>query len=196
MECDALAVVPQYYPAMITAQMHDPLPLRLRIATMGAGMHAPELVAAVRDVLGAEPILGYGQTEAGNYIAYLRGEEQLRHPRACGRPLPQFDVQVVDKHGKPVAPGIAGELCVRGPSVLSAYWRNPEATGEALRGGWLHTGDIVAMDEFGLITMMGRSKELIKTGGENVYPKEVEAVLFAWPIASCSAYRMIIGARP
>lgn len=189
MQCTALGVVPQFYPDMIAMQKRDPLPLSLKLVTMGGGMHAPELVAEVRDVLGAEPILGYGQTEAGNYIAYIKGEEQIRHPKACGRALPQFDVRVVDSEDNPLPIGSVGELCVRGPSVLNAYWRNPEATETTLRGGWLHTGDLVQLDEHGLITMMGRSKELIKTGGENVYPKEVEAVLFEHPaIADCVVF--------
>lgn len=189
LRCTALGVVPQFYPDMIAAQKSDPLPLTLQLVTMGGGMHAPELVAEVRAILGAEPILGYGQTEAGNYIAYIKGAEQLRHPKACGRPLPQFDVRVVDSDDNPLPIGAVGELCVRGPSVLNAYWRNPEATETALRGGWLHTGDLVQLDAHGLITMMGRSKELIKTGGENVYPKEVEAVLFEHPaIADCVVF--------
>ena len=189
LRCDALAVVPQLYGGMIEAQTRDSLPLNLRIVTMGGGMHIPELVEQVRAVLGADPILGYGQTEAGNYIAYLRGEEQLRHPKACGRPLPQFDVRVVDADDNPLPVGGVGELTVRGPSVLSGYWRNPQATADAMRGDWLHTGDIVMLDGEGLITMMGRSKELIKTGGENVYPKEVEAVLLEHPaIADCAVF--------
>jgi acyl-CoA synthetase (AMP-forming)/AMP-acid ligase II len=189
LRCTALGVVPQFYPDMIAAQKSDPLPLTLRLVTMGGGMHPPELVAEVRDVLGAEPILGYGQTEAGNYIAYIKGAEQLRHPKACGRALPQFDVRVVDADDNPLPIGAVGELCVRGPSVLDAYWRNPEATEIVLRGGWLHTGDLIQLDKQGLITMMGRSKELIKTGGENVYPKEVEAVLFEHPaIADCVVF--------
>ena len=189
LECTALAVVPQLYPQLIADQRRDPLPLSLRRVTMGGGMHAPELVAEVQEVLGAEPILGYGQTEAGNYIAYLMGSEQLRHPKACGRAIPQFDFRAVDENDNPLPLGATGELCVRGPSLLSGYWRNPEATAATVRDGWLHTGDLVRLDEHGLLTLVGRAKELIKTGGENVYPREVEAVLLEHPaIADCVVF--------
>ncbi len=187
--CDMLGIAPQLLPAMVEAQRRDPLPLALRTVTMGGGMHRPQLVEEVRAVLGCEPILSYGQTEAGNFVACLRGEEQIAHPKSCGRPTPQFDIRIMGEGDRPLPVGEVGELCLRGPSVLTGYWRNPEATQSALRGGWLHSGDLAMVDEHGLITLMGRSKELIKTGGENVYPKEVEAVLLAHPdIADCAIF--------
>ncbi|TNE42978.1 MAG: hypothetical protein EP341_11650, partial [Sphingomonadales bacterium] len=78
-------------------------------------------------------------------------------------------------------PGEEGEICMRGPSVMLGYWRNPEATEAALGHGWLRSGDLGTMDKNGLVYLLGRSKELIKTGGENVYPAEVDAVFAAMP---------------
>jgi len=189
LRCDMLGIAPQLLPAMIEGQRSDPLPMALRTVTMGGGMHRPQLVEDVRALLGCEPILSYGQTEAGNFVACLYGEEQIAHPQACGRAMPQFDICIMDADGRPLPVDQVGELCLRGPSILLGYWRNPEADQSALRGGWLHSGDLAAVDDRGLITLMGRSKELIKTGGENVYPKEVEAVLLSHPdIADCAIF--------
>jgi Acyl-CoA synthetases (AMP-forming)/AMP-acid ligases II len=88
---------------------------------------------------------------------------------------------VLDPDGNQLPPGEEGELCLRGPSVMLGYWRNPEASQAALGHGWLRTGDLGTMDERGLGYLLGRAKELIKTGGENVYPAEVDAVFAAMP---------------
>lgn len=91
------------------------------------------------------------------------------------------DVQVTNEEGRPCAIGEVGELCVRGSHIFSGYWQNDAETAKVLRGGWLHTGDLAYMDEDGDYAIVGRKKEMIITGGENVYPQEVEQCLLAHP---------------
>jgi fatty-acyl-CoA synthase len=121
-----------------------------------------------------------GQTEASLLIASNRisqkGETEWRKV-----PTPLLDVQVIDEDGQSSPPGEAGELIVRGPSVMSGYLNNPEATAEVFADGWLHTGDLVRRHEDGTLVFADRRKYLIKTGGENVYPAEVEAAVSSHP---------------
>jgi fatty-acyl-CoA synthase len=97
--------------------------------------------------------------------------------------LPPFftDVQLVDEQDRPVPTGQRGEICVRGPNVMKGYWNRPDATAEAIRNGWFHTGDVGMADEDGYIYVVDRKKDMIISGGENVYPAEVEAVLYRHP---------------
>jgi long-chain acyl-CoA synthetase len=96
-------------------------------------------------------------------------------------------VRIADADDRDVPAGTAGEILVRGDSVMSGYWRNPEASADALRGGWLHTGDVGELDSRGLLTLRDRSKDLIISGGSNIYPREVEEVLLRHPgVAECA----------
>ena len=90
-------------------------------------------------------------------------------------------VRVADEHDRPLPPGEIGEVLVQGDSVMAGYWRNPEATAAALRGGWLHTGDVGTLDAEGFLTLKDRSKDLVISGGSNIYPREVEEVLLTAP---------------
>jgi fatty-acyl-CoA synthase len=124
---------------------------------------------------------GYGLTEAGPNTFWLPPEDVQRKPGAVGFPLFHIDVKVVRPDGVQCPPGEAGELIIRGPHVCDGYWNNPEATAEAIRAGWLHTGDLARRDAEGYYTIVGRLKDMIISGGENVYPAEVESVLHAHP---------------
>jgi len=130
---------------------------------------------------------GYGLTEAGPNTFWLPPEDVQRKPGAVGFPLFHIDVQVVGEDGRECPPGEAGELIIRGPHVCDGYWNNPEATAEAIRDGWLHTGDLARRDEEGYYTIVGRLKDMIISGGENVYPAEVESVLHAHPTVAEAA---------
>jgi fatty-acyl-CoA synthase len=130
---------------------------------------------------------GYGLTEAGPNTFWLPPEDVQRKPGAVGFPLFHIDVQVVRDDGSACAPGEAGELVIRGPHVCDGYWNNPEATAEAIRDGWLHTGDLARRDQEGYYTIVGRLKDMIISGGENVYPAEVESVLHAHPAVAEAA---------
>lgn len=124
---------------------------------------------------------GYGLTEAGPNTFWLPAEDVRRKPGAVGFPLMHVDVQVVDEVSAACAPGRPGELLIRGPHVTPGYWNNPQATAEAIRDGWLHTGDLAVRDEEGYYTIVGRLKDMIISGGENIYPAEVESVLYRHP---------------
>jgi fatty-acyl-CoA synthase len=122
----------------------------------------------------------YGQTEAGP-VATLRPRDVLRKPTSVGRPAVNVDVRIVDPEDRDVAPGETGEVVCRSEYTMLGYWRMPEATAETLRGGWLHTGDLATVDDEGFLHVAGRVKELIKCGGENIFPAEVERCLLEHP---------------
>lgn len=124
---------------------------------------------------------GYGLTEAGPNTFWLPPEEVRRKPGAVGYPLMHVDVRIVDEAGEDRGAGEVGELLVRGPHVCAGYWEDPEATAAAIRGGWLHTGDLAERDAEGCVRIVGRAKDVIISGGENIYPAEVESALAAHP---------------
>jgi acyl-CoA synthetase (AMP-forming)/AMP-acid ligase II len=155
----------------------------LTAVMFGASSVPPDLVARFARVFaGRIPMgTGYGMTETTSSFARISGQEYLDHPDSVGRPFPVYDVKIVDEHGEEMATGTAGELWVRGPSVVPGYWRNPEATAAAFTNGWHHTGDIARLDDTGRIYPVDRKKDIIIRGGENVYCVEVEAVIHAHP---------------
>ncbi|GAB4477065.1 MAG: long-chain fatty acid--CoA ligase [Anaerolineae bacterium] len=122
---------------------------------------------------------GYGLTEAGPNTFWLPPEDVRRKPGAVGYPLFHVDVRVVRPDGSECSPGEAGELLIRGPHVTPGYWNNPQATAETIVNGWLHTGDLARRDEDGCYSIVGRLKDMIISGGENIYPAEVESVMHA-----------------
>jgi len=124
---------------------------------------------------------GYGLTEAGPNTFWLPAADVRRKPGAVGFPLMHVDVRVVHPDGSECAPDEPGELLIRGPHVTPGYWNNPAATAEAIRDGWLHTGDLAARDAEGYTTIVGRLKDMIISGGENVYPAEIESVMYRHP---------------
>lgn len=130
---------------------------------------------------------GYGLTEAGPNTFWLPVEEVKTKPGAVGYPLFHVDVRLVNPHDEDLGPGEIGELLIRGPHVFSGYWKDPGATAETMRAGWLHTGDLASYDQEGAFSIVGRLKELIISGGENVYPAEIESVLHAHPAVAEAA---------
>jgi len=100
---------------------------------------------------------------------------------SVGTAFPELDVMIADADDNPMAVGEGGEILVRGATVMNGYWRNPEATAETLRGGWLHTGDMGSLDADGYLTLMDRAKDLVISGGSNIYPREIEEVLLQHP---------------
>jgi fatty-acyl-CoA synthase len=124
---------------------------------------------------------GYGLTEVGVNCFSLAPEDALRKAGSVGRPVFHSRARTVDDRDADVTPGSVGELALAGPHVCSGYWKRPEATQEARRGGWWHTGDLVRQDDEGFYYIVGRKKEMYISGGENVYPTEVEGVLANHP---------------
>jgi fatty-acyl-CoA synthase len=120
---------------------------------------------------------GYGLTEVGVNCFSLAPEDELRKAGSVGRPVFHSRARIVDEQDHDVAPGRIGELVLAGPHVCSGYWQRPDATAEVWRGGWWHTGDLVRCDDDGYYYIVGRKKDMYVSGGENVYPAEVEGVL-------------------
>ncbi len=117
---------------------------------------------------------GYGMTETAPAITVLRAEDALRKLGSCGKPMFHLDVRVVDPEGRTLQAGETGEVVVRGPNVIREYWRRPEATAEAIVDGWFHTGDMGYYDDEMYLYLIDRKKDMYISGGENVYPAEVE----------------------
>jgi fatty-acyl-CoA synthase len=175
-------------PTMYQLLLRDPsLPHRdltaWRIGLFGAApMPASAVQAAIAALPHVELIQACGQTEGGPGGIYCTAEEVRARPDASGRSaLFNTEARVVDPHGNDVEPGGTGELTLRGETVMKEYWRNPAATAEALRDGWLHTGDLATIDQDGYITLVDRIKDMIISGGRNIYSVEVENALAAHP---------------
>lgn len=155
-----------------------------RLMYGGAPVSAAVLDVALRD-LPCALIQGYGQTEATHTITTLTdADHRLIATRpelalSCGRPAPGVQVLLCDDHDRPVSPGEPGEVCVRAATVMTGYWRRPAETEAALRGGWLHTGDVGRLDQAGYLTLLDRRKDMIVSGAENIYSVEVENALAA-----------------
>ncbi|MBN2028362.1 MAG: long-chain-fatty-acid--CoA ligase [Actinobacteria bacterium] len=139
---------------------------------------------------------GYGLTEAAPLGTILLEEDQcrlegppelVRRINSCGRESLVTEVRVVDEEESEVPPGEIGEIVIRGKNVMRGYWKDPELTAKTLRGGWLHTGDLAETDEYGFIYIVDRKNDMIITGGENVYPFEVEQVLYEHPAVLVAA---------
>jgi fatty-acyl-CoA synthase len=125
--------------------------------------------------------MGYGLTEAAGNNFWLPPDRVQDKTTSVGHPLFHIDMKVVDEGGTEVEPGETGELLIKGPHVTPGYWRRPEATAETIKDGWLWTGDLAVRDDEGFFTIKGRSKDMFISGGENVYPAEVESVMLAHP---------------
>lgn len=134
----------------------------------------------------AGPATGWGITETSSTITSLAGEDYLRKPDSVGRPLPVYDIKVVDSDGEELPVGSVGEFWVRGPQVVKGYWNKPEATTESFTEGWFHTGDIGKIDEEGFVYILDRIKDMIIRGGENVYCSEVEGALLEHPLVKAT----------
>ena len=130
---------------------------------------------------------GYGLTEAAPGVTGMVPEDAVRKAGTVGRACHHCEVRIVDDSGAECPPGREGELIVRGPNVMLGYWGRPDATAETLRGGWLYTGDLASMDEDGFVTIAGRRGEMIISGGENIYPAEIEQALAEHPAVAESA---------
>jgi acyl-CoA synthetase (AMP-forming)/AMP-acid ligase II len=133
----------------------------------------------------------YGQSEAPMTLTVLRkGEHDPSIPgrlASCGRAVPWVHLALLDDDDRPVAEGQAGEICTRAPLVMGGYWQLPDQTAEAFSGGWLHTGDVGRFDKDGYLTIVDRKKDMIITGGFNVFPRELEDVLASHPAVAQAA---------
>ncbi|MFN2187130.1 MAG: AMP-binding protein, partial [Candidatus Promineifilaceae bacterium] len=124
---------------------------------------------------------GFGMTETGPTVFLIDRENAVRKAGSVGKPVMHTDVCIMNKQGKLLGPNEVGELCIRGGNVTSGYWNRPKATAEALVDGWLHSGDAAKYDDEGFYYIVDRWKDMYISGGENVYPAEVENVIYEMP---------------
>ena len=148
----------------------------LRLCISGASPLASTTISAFEKKFKVPLLEGYGLTEASPVVSFNPSEEP--RPGSVGRPLPSVEVKIVDSNCKQVVPGAVGELLVRGPNVMRGYYKQPESDKEIFADGWLRTGDLCRMDKDGYIYIEGRLKEMINVRGMNVYPKEIEELLY------------------
>jgi O-succinylbenzoic acid--CoA ligase len=165
---------------VLDARGARPAPPRLRAVLLGGGPAPAPLLRRARR-LGFPIATTYGLTEATSQVATLPLERARAGGDAVGRPLFCTELRIVSPEGVTLPAGEPGEIAVRGPTLMTGYLGRPEETARALRGGWLHTGDVGVVDASGDLRVLDRRTDLIVTGGENVYPAEVEAALREHP---------------
>lgn len=151
----------------------------------GASSIAPDLLRRAMEVMGCEFLQLFGMTEtSGCTVLRPPDHDPIAHPQwlaSAGTDAIGFETRVVDEQDAEVGAGVVGEIVTRGPAVMTGYWNNEEASAEALRNGWMHTGDLGYRGDDGYVYITDRKKDMIISGGENVYPREVEDVLYAHP---------------
>lgn len=174
-------------PTMIYVLLDHPKFDRAALASLELLLYGASPMSPSRLVEGLErigPVFSqlYGQTECYPISVLRKDDHDRSRPElfgSCGYPVAGCDVKLLQSDGQEVAPGEPGEICVRAPWMMDEYWKRPEQTAEALDGGWLHTGDIARADEQGYLYIVDRKKDMIVTGGFNVFPREVEDVLMS-----------------
>ncbi|OBH29616.1 long-chain fatty acid--CoA ligase [Mycobacterium sp. E342] len=177
-----LFLVPAQWQAVCAEQRARPRELRLRVMSWGA---APAPDALLREMSatfpGTQILAAFGQTEMSPVTCMLLGEDAIRKRGSVGKVIPTVAARVVDENMNDVPVGEVGEIVYRAPTLMSGYWNNPQATAEAFAGGWFHSGDLVRMDSEGYVWVVDRKKDMIISGGENIYCAEVENVLASHP---------------
>ncbi len=182
-------------PTMVYRLLDDPALSRFDLSSLelllyGASPMAPSRLAEALERIGPVFSQLYGQSECYPIAALPKADHDPTRPEllaACGFPTASSEVALLDAEGRPVPQGQPGEICVRSPIVMVGYWRQPEQTREAFAHGMLHTGDIATMDPEGRLYIVDRKKDLVVTGGFNVYPREVEDVLASHPAVAMAA---------
>src|SRR3954469_6738609 len=172
-------------PTMYTALLHHPERDRfdtssLDLCVSGGSALPVEVLRGFDEAFGAKVLEGYGLSETTGMASFNLPDRE-RKPGSIGLPVGGTEIKVVDNHDEEVAQGEPGEVVMRGPFVMSGYWERDDATAEVMRGGWFHTGDIATVDEEGYFFIVDRKKDLIIRGGYNVYPREIEEVLYEHP---------------
>ena len=170
---------------LFNALLNEPQFHKLDFSTLrlsaGGGMAVQKAVAERWEKLTGHYLLeGYGLTECSPLVS-VNPYNITSHTGSIGLPVPSTDIRIVDEQGNDVREGEPGELCIRGPQVMSGYWQRPTETEEVLKNGWLHSGDIVTVDQEGFIRIVDRKKDMILVSGFNVYPNEIEDVLMQHP---------------
>jgi long-chain acyl-CoA synthetase len=172
-------------PTMYGALLHHPErgsydTSSLRTCITGGASMPVEVLRGFEQAFGAIVLEGYGLSETSP-VSSSNHPDRERKPGSIGTPLEGVEMRVVDEDDEEVAQGEVGEIVIRGHNIMKGYWQRPDATAEAMRGGWFHSGDMARVDEDGYFYIVDRKKDLIIRGGYNVYPREVEEVLYEHP---------------
>ena len=175
-------LVPAQWQAMCAEQQARPRVLQLRTLSWGAAPASETLLRQMNETFpGCNIVAAFGQTEMSPVTCMLLGEDAVRKIGSVGKVVPTVAARIVDENMNDVPVGEVGEIVYRGPTLMDGYWNNPKATAEAFAGGWFHSGDLVRSDAEGYIWVVDRKKDMIISGGENVYCAEVENVMAAHP---------------
>jgi fatty-acyl-CoA synthase len=175
-------LVPAQWQAVCAAQQANPRDVKLRVMSWGAAPASDTLLREMSETFpGTQILAAFGQTEMSPVTCMLLGEDAIRKRGSVGKVIPTVAARVVDDNMNDVPIGEVGEIVYRAPTLMSGYWNNPEATAEAFAGGWFHSGDLVRMDDEGYVWVVDRKKDMIISGGENIYCAEVENVLASHP---------------
>ncbi|MFG2045543.1 long-chain-fatty-acid--CoA ligase [Dactylosporangium sp. NPDC048998] len=175
-------LVPTQWQAVCKSPTIHQRVIRLRCIAWGAAPATPPVLRAMEAAFpGVTNVCTFGQTEMSPVTTVLPGEDAIRKIGSIGKPVPLVDVRVVDPEMNDVPQGEVGEIVYRGPQTMLGYWEDPRATAEAFRGGWFHSGDLVRVDGDGFFYVVDRLKDMIISGGENIYSAEVEAVISQHP---------------
>jgi long-chain acyl-CoA synthetase len=190
MERDRVSVflgVPTMYSAMLAVPEGErPDTSSLRTCISGGASLPVEVLRAFERQFNTRILEGYGLSETSP-VASFNHPDRERKPGSIGTPIRDVRMKVVDEQDDELLRGEVGEIVIKGPNVMKGYWQRPDATAEAMRGGWFHTGDLAKVDEDGYFFIVDRKKDLIIRGGYNVYPREVEEVLYEHPAVAEAA---------
>jgi long-chain acyl-CoA synthetase len=175
----------QGVPTMYTAMLHHPGKdeydvSSLRLCISGGSAMPVEVMRGFEEAFGCKVLEGYGLSETSPVASFNHADRE-RKPGTIGTPVEGVEMKVVDEEGRDVEQGEVGEIVIRGHNVMKGYWNRPEATEEAIKDGWFSSGDMGKIDEDGYFSIVDRKKELIIRGGYNVYPREIEEVLYEHP---------------
>jgi long-chain acyl-CoA synthetase len=184
--CTVFEGVPTMYGALLNHPDRDSVDVsRLRVCASGGASMPVEVMRGFEEAFGCKILEGYGLSETSP-VASFNHPDRERKPGSIGTPIEGTEMKVVDDDGNEVALGEIGEILIKGHNVMKGYWERPEATAESIKDGWFATGDMAKVDEDGYFFIVDRKKDLIIRGGYNVYPRDIEEVLYEHP-AVCEA---------
>jgi len=180
-DVNTFAGVPTMYFALLHYAEAKNFKLKLRICSSGGAAMPVEVMRAFDEAYGVNILEGYGLSETSP-VACFNTLDRPKKPGSIGVPLEGVEFKLVDAEGKTILdPNVPGEICIKGHNVMKGYYKRPEATAEAIRDGWFSTGDVAHRDEDGFYFIVDRKKDMIIRGGFNVYPREIEEVLYGYP---------------
>ncbi len=178
----SMFLVPAQWQAVVAEQRAKPRKLQLRVLSWGAAPASDTLLREMSETFpGAQIFAAFGQTEMSPVTCMLLAQDAIRKLGSVGKVIPTVAARVVDENMNDVEVGQVGEIVYRAPTLMAGYWNNPKATAEAFAGGWFHSGDLVRQDDEGYVWVVDRKKDMIISGGENIYCAEVENALAAHP---------------